>query len=116
MLRYSRQRGGEIMDSKEMLNYFCKNILYLRKQYGYTQKKMAYIMGISVSSLRKLERGIMPRCITAKTLYNLCRHFQISADFLLSEEIINISTGAGAPKAPLCKGSCQKQFFETAFD
>ena len=71
---------------KELKNFF-KNVLYLRKKYGYTQKEMANILGISVSSLRKVERGMIPRCITAETLYNLCYYFQISADLILNESL-----------------------------
>ena len=61
-------------------DYFCRNVQYLRKTHQYSQHKMAEIMGISVKSLRKVENGSIPRCITARTVYLLCWHFQISSD------------------------------------
>ena len=48
---------------------------------------MANILGISVSSLRKVEKGMIPRCITAETLYNLCYYFQISDDLIVNESL-----------------------------
>ena len=75
------------MAAEKELKHFCKNVLYLRKEYGYTQKEMANILGISVSSLRKVEKGMIPRCITAETLYNLCYYFQISDDLIVNESL-----------------------------
>ena len=75
------------MGAERELEYFCENILYLRRKYGYTQKEMAVILEINLNSLRKVERGMIPRCITAKTLYNLCNYFQISADLILNESL-----------------------------
>ena len=75
------------MSSEKELELFRKNIQYLRKKYGYSQKKMAEILQISASSLYRLEKGIIPRCLTAKTLFLICQHFQISADCILNEEI-----------------------------
>ena len=75
-----------IMEVKNELVRFSRNVHYLRKKNGYTQKDMAIIMHICVGSLRKLEKGMIPKCITAETLYLLCKHFHISADLILNEE------------------------------
>ncbi len=40
---------------------FCAMLRQLRRQHGLSQKKMAALLHISVASLRKLERGEMPR-------------------------------------------------------
>ena len=75
------------MTCEKELNIFCKNIYYLRKKNKYSQKKMAKIMNISTGSLRKVENGIVPRCIYAGTIYRICLHFNISADLLIGCEL-----------------------------
>ena len=48
------------MNKKEQCVILCKNIKYLRRKYKLTQKEMAEICHISVSSLRKIERNELP--------------------------------------------------------
>ena len=51
------------MEVKNELVRFSRNVHYLRKKNGYTQKDMAIIMHICVRSLRKLEKGMIPKWI-----------------------------------------------------
>ncbi len=42
------------------IEYFTHNIFFLRQKYNLTKKQMAMILGIGMSSLNKLEQGILP--------------------------------------------------------
>lgn len=42
------------------LDIFMKNIVWLRKKNELTKKEMAKILGISVCSLNKIEKGVFP--------------------------------------------------------
>lgn len=46
----------------------CKNIRCLRKHYNLTQKEMADILGVSVSSIRRIEKGVLPRCVNSSSI------------------------------------------------
>ena len=61
---------------------FCRNIAYLRKKNGLTQKQMAKIMGTSVYSIRLLEHGVMPEQLPYTVLYPLHEYFGVSVDAL----------------------------------
>lgn len=65
----------------------CKNIRCLRKHYNLTQKEMADILGVSVSSIRRIEKGVLPRCVNSCSIHRLCDHFGISADYILREDM-----------------------------
>ena len=69
------------------MEIICKNIQYLRTYHNLTQKEMADILGFSISSLRKVEKGMLPRCLNSRSIRRLCDHFEISADYLLRESI-----------------------------
>ena len=61
---------------------FCSNIRYLRKTHGLTQAQMADIMGVSVSTVRLLENGTLPKRLSYVVLFPLCEYFDLSADAL----------------------------------
>lgn len=63
---------------------FCALVRDLRKQHELSQKKMAELLGISVGSLRKLERGEMPR-ISVKIFFRIHKEFGISPAVQLSQ-------------------------------
>ena len=58
------EQTNQHMD-REVLTH---NLLWLRKKHGYSQKTMAQIMGIGVTSLRRLERGELPPRLTIDCL------------------------------------------------
>lgn len=49
---------GEEYDRQ--LENFVHNVVWLRKHYGISKKKMAEILGIGVASLNKIEDGFLP--------------------------------------------------------
>lgn len=62
---------------------FCRNVCYLRRKNSLTQKEMAEILGVSVSSLRKMEKGdVLPK-IHCRMLLRVCERFDLPADRLL---------------------------------
>ena len=61
---------------------FCNNIRYLRKTHGLTQAQMADIMGVSISTVRLLENGTLPKRLSYVVLFPLCEYFDLSYDAL----------------------------------
>ena len=47
-------------ETDKELEVFMKNIVWLRKKNGLTKKEMAEVLGISVHSLNKIEKGVFP--------------------------------------------------------
>jgi DNA-binding helix-turn-helix protein len=62
-------------DERDELKVLCKNIYYLRKKNGLTQREMAERLNISLYSLRMIERGIIPKNLSCEILYYLQLHF-----------------------------------------
>lgn len=62
-------------DERDELKVLCKNIRYLRKKNGLTQREMAGQLNISLYSLRMIERGIIPKNLSCEILYYLQLHF-----------------------------------------
>lgn len=69
-----------------MEEFISKNITYLRQSNGLTKKEMAQIVGISVSTLNKIEKGISIYCMRSGRIHRVCDYFGITADsFLLTD-------------------------------
>lgn len=66
------------------MQYFFHNIRVLRKQHQLSKTKMAKILGISVSTLNKLENGEMPPRLNMSVFYRIHRHFGITPSEILS--------------------------------
>lgn len=66
---------------------FCKNLCCLRLVYGLTKKEMAEILGVSVSTYRKIERCEDSVRLHSGMVSRVHVRFQISADDLLMKEI-----------------------------
>ena len=65
------------MNKKEQYIILCKNIKYLRRKNKLTQKKMAEICHISVSSLRKIERNELPPQLSVDIIFYLVFYFKL---------------------------------------
>ncbi len=65
--------------SKSELEHFCMTVKHLRAEHHLTKTAMAKILGISPSSLNKLENGVMPR-ISSEVVFRLMEYFHISAE------------------------------------
>jgi len=75
------------MNNQNLMNTLCRNIRFLRIKNRLTQKQMADRLGISIGSLRKIEKdGAMPR-VNGSLLLRVCDTFAISADALLYEDL-----------------------------
>ncbi len=69
--------------SKEHEN-ITHNIAWLRKKNGLTKKQMALLLGISVKSLSKIERGEICRKLNMNTIFDVMCIFDVSADELFN--------------------------------
>ena len=67
-----------VMSGSE-LKHFCETVADLRQKHGLSKTAMAKILGISPSSLNKLENGVMPR-ISSEVVFRLMEYFHISAE------------------------------------
>jgi len=65
---------------------FCKNLCCLRLIYGLTKKEMAEILGVSVSTYRKIERCEDSVRLHCGMISRVRNHFRISADALLMKD------------------------------
>lgn len=65
------------------VNYFSENIYYHRMKNNLTQQEMAKILGISVRTLSRLERGNQTVRIHSRMVLDFCDRLGISADELL---------------------------------
>ena len=63
-----------------------KNLKSLRKDYGYTQKQIAEILGITYQSYQAYERGITTP--TLKHFIKIAEIYDVSLDFLIGKEDI----------------------------
>lgn len=58
---------------------FLSNLKYLRRQHNLTQKQMAQILGISITTWRKMEQGIMPPRLSSLVIYRAADAFGVDA-------------------------------------
>lgn len=72
---------------KEEYENFAHNVVWLRKSYGLSKKKMAEIMGIGIGSLNKVEMGEIPPRLKVEALINIYSRFGISPEKQLSKRL-----------------------------
>lgn len=73
------------MDQKKSNNSFCNqwenfcdNVIWLRKQYGISKRRMAELMGVGIWTLNKIERGEVPPRADVSIFWNIHKRFGIS--------------------------------------
>lgn len=71
--------------SASELKHFCTTVKTLRETNHLSKTAMAKILGISTSSLNKLENGVMPR-ISSEVVFRLMDHFHISVEGVFGEK------------------------------
>ena len=64
---------------KNEMKIFCMNVKCLRAEHQLSKTEMSKILGISPSSLNKLENGEMPR-ISSEVVFRLMEYFHVSAE------------------------------------
>lgn len=62
---------------------FCRNVIILKRINKLTQKEMAQILEVSVATIRRMEKGEVPR-VHCRMLCRVCDRFGVSADLMLS--------------------------------
>ena len=62
-----------------------RNLNHLRRQHNLTQKQMAQILGISITTWRKMEQGIMPPRLSSLVVYRAADAFGIPTSTLFSK-------------------------------
>ena len=70
-----------------MYQHISRNVYYLRKEYGLSQKSLAKLLGIGVNKLRKIEKGDPFLTVYARTIRRLADVFFISSDAILFTDI-----------------------------
>jgi len=65
---------------------FCHNLRYLRQVHDLTQKEMAGILAVSVSTYGKMERCDPRVRIQSGRICHLCDYFGISTDEILRQK------------------------------
>ena len=66
------------------MNNFIHNVIWLRKYYGLSKKKMAEILKISLWMLNKIENGELPPTLEIDVLFRIRKAFGISMAEILS--------------------------------
>lgn len=63
------------------MNNFALNLKTLRSEAGYSQQKLAELLGVRRSAIANYESGI--REPSLDTLIAICKIFEVSTDFIL---------------------------------
>lgn len=64
-----------------------RNLNHLRRQHHLTQKQMAQTLGISITTWRKMEQGIMPPRLSSLVVYRAADAFGIPTSTLFSKTL-----------------------------
>ncbi|MBQ8766403.1 MAG: helix-turn-helix transcriptional regulator [Clostridia bacterium] len=71
----------------ETWEVFVRNIVWLRKHFNLSKKKMSEILGIDISTLVEIEKGSMPNEVTVDILFKAENYFGIPIKDLISRFI-----------------------------
>ena len=74
-------------NNNEAWEFLTHNIIWLRKQLGYSRKKMAEVLEIGTGSLAKLEQGEIPPRLSANILFVIHYRFGIRPSDLLGRRL-----------------------------
>ncbi len=66
---------------------FVKNIIWLRKHYRISKKRMADLLGIDTATLTKIERNELPDEVTVEIFIKAEKFFRIPINDLISNYI-----------------------------
>lgn len=77
------------MNKKEKTDYwelFSRQMIRLRKEQGFSKKKMAKTLEIGIGTLTKIEKGERPPRLSVEIVYNIQDAFGIIPHELFDEE------------------------------
>ena len=63
----------------DSLKNFMRNITDLRKQNGLSKRQMAKLLGVSVRTITRLERGDFPSNLSVRIVFQIQKHFGVAA-------------------------------------
>ena len=63
----------------DSLNNFMRNITELRLQNGLSKRQMAALLGVSVRTITRLERGDFPPNLSVNMVFRIQKHFGVTA-------------------------------------
>lgn len=69
---------------QETLDCFCVNVKKLRERAGISQERLAQEAKLPLTTLKKVEQGVVEDNVPVDFLINICRYFQVSADSLVA--------------------------------
>ena len=72
---------------KTEIEIFCNNIVFLRKQYGLSKRKMAEMLHIGVNSLNSIENGRLPPRISIDIFFRVWGVFGIKPGEQLENDL-----------------------------
>ena len=75
------------MKTKKEIQAFCKNVKVLRTSFKLSKKSMSKILGIGISSLNKIESGVLPPRLNCDILIKIYATFKVPPSKLFSREI-----------------------------
>ena len=64
-------------DVKNELEIFMENVVFLRKTHGFSKRKMAELLCISVAALSKIENGVFPKKLDVDVVWQIFDVFNI---------------------------------------
>lgn len=65
------------MENFEKILIFSQNMKKIRKNAQLTQREMAQKLGISIASLSKIEKGILPPRLSCTILFRIHKEFGV---------------------------------------
>ncbi len=64
--------------NKRGLEVFMENVVFLRLAHGFSKRKMAELLCISVPTLNKIENGIFPKKLDVDVVWQISDVFDIT--------------------------------------
>lgn len=71
-------------DKSDILKLFGKNLRKIRESKGFTQEQLANELGLEISQISRIERGVINTSIF--TLYQISEFFKIDINEFLQNE------------------------------
>lgn len=70
-----------------IMKFLSHNVLYLRTKNDITKKEMAKILGIGITTLNKIEQGVLPPRLSVEMLFRIRDYFGVSLSLLVSANL-----------------------------
>ena len=81
---YNVSREVIIVKGKNEIEAFCDNVSYLRQKHKLSYTAMSKKLHITIKTLKQLEQGNMSKKTNVKTIFYICREFNVLPKELFS--------------------------------